>query len=348
MSINAIVTRLLEPMLKTPLRRATMESVATGFASQAVLIVSGILVARLLGAEGRGYLALLVLFPILLTQIGLCGVPQALTYYVSQRPDSSKSLIKMTIPVLFMQCIGLTALQGLIVMLYTTGKPADVSQAGYASLIVVPGIIIHEYGLALFQGIGKFRIFNIQRLMPALLYALSIVFVFLSNSASIRVVVIVWSSIYVLVGCITFLLAWRELSGESSLDNNKNKPTIRRILSFGLKGMIGWTEPLESFRLDQLICGLLLTPTALGLYVVAQAFTNLPRFLAQSVGFIAYPAISTGKEDPLMQHKIQRFIYYTAVVNTVIVTALVILMPLLITFLFGQEFQGSVMIARYF
>jgi O-antigen/teichoic acid export membrane protein len=337
---------MINKLFRTKLRRDTTESVITGFAGQAVLIISGILVARLLGAEGRGYLAMLVLFPILLTQIGLCGVPQALTYYVTQRPDSSKALLRNVTPVLLIQCLGLTVLQGLIVMLYTVGKSTDVSQAGYASLIVVPGIIIHEYGLALLQGIGKFRIFNIQRLMPALLYALSIVFVFLSDSSSLLVVVIVWSSIYILVGVSTFLLAWRELVEGSSVDKKINTISIRRILSFGLKGMIGWTEPLESFRLDQLICGLLLTPSALGLYVVAQAFTNLPRFLAQSVGFIAYPAVSTGKEDPFMKHKIRRFTYYTAAVNTVIVIALVILMPFLITFLFGQEFQASVTIAQ--
>ena len=337
---------MIKKLFGTSLRRDTTESVITGFSGQAVLIISGILVARLLGAEGRGYLALLVLFPILLTQIGLCGVPQALTYYIVRHPDSSKSLLRKAIPVLLIQCLGLTLLLGVLVMLYTNGKPQDVSDAGYASLIVVPGIIIHEYGLALLQGIGKFRIFNIQRLLPAVLYALSIIFVFLSDSSSIHVVVFVWASIYILTGCITILLAGREMSDDNSEDKNTENLTIRRILSFGLKGMIGWTEPLESFRLDQLICGLLLTPAALGLYVVAQAFTNLPRFLAQSVGFVAYPAVSTGKEDSLMKHKIRRFIYYTAAVNTVIVTTLVILMPLLITFLFGQEFQGSVIIAQ--
>ena len=50
---------------------------------------------------------------------------------------------------------------------------------------------------------------------------------------------------------------------------------------------------METFRLDQAVVGLFLTPAALGLYVVGLAFANLPRFIAQSVGYIAYPRINS-------------------------------------------------------
>ena len=49
----------------------------TGFGGQAVLIISGILAARILGVEGRGYLGLLIIFPIVLCQLGGLGLPQA-------------------------------------------------------------------------------------------------------------------------------------------------------------------------------------------------------------------------------------------------------------------------------
>ena len=47
-------------------RRPLAGSILTGFVGQGVLIVSGVLAARILGVQDRGYLALLVLFPAVL------------------------------------------------------------------------------------------------------------------------------------------------------------------------------------------------------------------------------------------------------------------------------------------
>ena len=65
-------------------------AVATGFAIQAVLVVTGPLLARMLGPDGRGYLAALILWPIVITQLGNLGIPSALTYSIAR--DSSASV----------------------------------------------------------------------------------------------------------------------------------------------------------------------------------------------------------------------------------------------------------------
>ena len=55
----------------------------------------------------------------------------------------------------------------------------------------------------------------------------------------------------------------------------------------------------QSFDAAMAVCtviGLFLAPAALGLYVVAQAFTNLPRFISESVGAVAYPNIAASAD----------------------------------------------------
>lgn len=64
------------------------------------------------------------------------------------------------------------------------------------------------------------------------------------------------------------------------------------IATFGVKGFWGSISPAETFRLDQLIVGMMLTPTALGLYTAGLAVSNLPRFVAHSIGTVAYPAVA--------------------------------------------------------
>jgi hypothetical protein len=49
---------------------ATTVTVATGLLGQLVLVATGVFAARLLGAEDRGYLALIALVPAALAQVG--------------------------------------------------------------------------------------------------------------------------------------------------------------------------------------------------------------------------------------------------------------------------------------
>ncbi|MCH7579585.1 MAG: hypothetical protein IIB22_05025, partial [Chloroflexi bacterium] len=71
---------------------ATVGSVATGLAGQTALLVSGPLLARMLGLDGRGYLAALVLWPALIAQLGSMGMPLAVTYFTAQRRISVRSI----------------------------------------------------------------------------------------------------------------------------------------------------------------------------------------------------------------------------------------------------------------
>src|SRR5690606_10276626 len=56
------------------------QTMATALAVQVGLFLTGPLVARMLGVEGRGHLAALVLWPTTIATIATWGVPTALTY----------------------------------------------------------------------------------------------------------------------------------------------------------------------------------------------------------------------------------------------------------------------------
>ena len=74
------------------LRRDAALAIATGFAIQAVLVVTGPLLARMLGPDGRGYLAALILWPLVITQLGNLGIPSALTYSIARDSSTSRAL----------------------------------------------------------------------------------------------------------------------------------------------------------------------------------------------------------------------------------------------------------------
>lgn len=337
---------LSERLFSSPLRQATFESVLTGLIGQVVLMISGILVARILGMEGRGYLAMLVLFPVLISQLGTLGLPQATTYYVAVNRNLAPMIChSLRVPFLF-QITVLPIIHYYILRFYLSEQPNQIVMAGYFTLAVIPGMLAQRYGLALLQGLKMFRTFNVMRLLPAATYSGAIILVFAARTGKLPVIIFSWMFLNVIVGIITLCFAYKRVSTIQPINQDDKDPSFMKMLHFGVKGFVGELSPLESFRLDQLMAGLLLSPAALGLYVIAQAFTNLPRFVAQSIGMIAYPAICAHQNTGTAKRTLWHFIWITSVFNCAVVLSLIIFMPVLIPSLFGNEFSASIPLAR--
>jgi len=322
---------------------ATLGSVATGLAYQPVLIVSGIAVARLLGVENRGELALLSLVPIVLSQLGGLGLPLALTYYVAARPESARQLLTCLRPVVVCQVASLLALHAcLIWALFLGSSSVEVPYAAAVTLLVVPGVLAQQYGFAMLQGLQLYRAFNILRLTPAVLYALGAAVAYVAGWRDLLIVTVIWVLASVGAGVLTIVVAAaraRERRRDSEVDR-------RKLLGFGLRGLLGYVSPVETFRLDQAVAGFLLSPQALGLYVVGAAFTNLPRFVAQSVGMVAYPAVASQPTRRLARREMLRFFVVGSLMATGLVAILAGLAPWMVPFFYGQEFEPAVRITQ--
>lgn len=330
--------------LRPGLRRSTAGSVLAGVASQGVLIVSGVLSARLLGVEGRGLLALLVLFPVLIALLGALGLPQAVTYFVS-RSGRPREIYRRLRPVMLAQLLLLVPVHAITVLIYTHAKAPGIQHAAWLTLCAVPAVLAQQYGLALLQGQENYKLFNVLRVMPAAFYAVLISCVFLAGDGTLFWVAGAWAVGYFLAGLITFGVARLGLPRRST-SAGVELPAIREMVAFGTKGLVGWSSPLESFRVDQLFAGLVLSPTALGYYVVAQALTNLPKFLAQSIGMVAFPAISGRTGDPGVPVLIRRFLAAVGALAAAVAIGLAIGAPWIIGFFFGHPFLPAAPIAR--
>src|SRR5204862_4477081 len=108
----------------------------------------------------------------------------------------------------------------------------------------------------------------------------------------------------------------------------------------------GSSPPVETFRLDQLLVGLVLTPVALGYFVAALAFTNVIRFIGQSVGLVTYPRVAAAADKRSQIGIIRLDFLLGAIVCTSITVALALAMPWLVPFFFGPESQPAVAAAR--
>jgi len=328
-----------------PLRQSSASlagSILAAVLGQCALIVSGGLSARILGVQDRGYLALLVLFPAVLGQIGSLGLPLAATFELSRNRARAADLVRTLASPALAQAGCLVVLHAGILAAVFWSDPHAVRVGALLSLGAVPAILAQSYGLAFLQGRQRFAAFNTLRTLPAATYSLAVLVIFVAGGGNLQWVAVGWVASSLAVGAVTLLIALRPLPLKTA---RRQASSLSAMLRFGLKGLLGWTSPIETFRLDQAIVGLFLSPVALGLYVVGLAFANLPRFIAQSIGYIAYPRVAS-REGRAAWAEMWQFFLLTVAASSLVVVGLELSVSRLVPWIFGASFSGAVSLTR--
>ncbi len=317
-------------------------SLLSSVAAQAALIVSGVLVARMLGVEDRGYLALLILTQVIISQLGGLGLPISAGYFVAREPARARAIAHSLAGAYLSQALCIVGVHFVALSLLTRDDPEMVWSAGLITLIVGPASLAHQYGLGLLQGQQRFGPFNLLRLVPAGAYAIGILLLFIVGADSLIFAAVAYSVSVVVAGGATLTIALVGLRHDEAAPS----PSRREMVRFGLRGLLGSAAPSETFRLDQAVVGLFLSPAALGLYVVGLAFTNLPRFLGQSVGMVAYPRVASSADAVEARRATWRFVAFSGVLVLLVVGILEILAGWLLPFFFGEEFAPALPLVR--
>ena len=314
----------------------------TGFL-QLVLVVSGVIVARSLGAQDRGYLALLVVISGICTLVGSLGIFSAVTYYLAHDPDGARRIVRSLRVPAALQVAGTTALQAIALFVVVADDPRRVQVAAVISLLLVPGVFAYGYGEAILLGQQRFTAFNAFRALPTTVYAVFVLVAFVFGVADIVIVMAAWAGANLLGGLLALAFALRGLPttiGDGPI------PARRTMAKFGLKSFLGSMSPIETFRADQAVVGLFLNPVALGLYVVAQAFTNLPRAAAQSIGYIASARVAglSNREDA--RRAMWEYFLVGMAVTGAVAAVLAVATDRLVAIFFGSEFDAAAQVAR--
>jgi O-antigen/teichoic acid export membrane protein len=315
-------------------------AIATGFAIQAVLVVSGALLARMLGPDGRGYLAALILWPLVITQLGNLGIPSALTYSIARDSSASRALARLGLSFALPQAVLLIGFQALWLLLILHGDPHQVRMAGWLTLGLVPAMLAQQYGLALLQGHLRLRLFNGLRLLPWAFYALGVAALFAVGEDSIVPIVAVLLTGFAISGSACLLSGLRLCRGQSPASVDR-----RFLASFGLRGLLSSISAVDVLRPDQVVLALFLSPADLGLYVVGLAFTNLPYFVAKSLGLITFPWVASETEKGVARRTMWSLFWLTTGIAVGIVAVLCATAHWLVPFFFGGEFADAVSVA---
>ena len=348
MSVVHLVSRLGDKLAAlTPavngMRRASAEAVFVGLIGQGALVISGVLLARQLGPEQRGYLALLMLWPIVISKIGELGLPIATAYYIAREPRSFRHVVRLVGILARRQVPMLVIVHAVVLTAFLIGKPSNLVGAAVLTIMSVPSTMAGDYGLSMLQGQQRFRTLNLLRMVnpaflcPGLLVLTAMNRASLLSMTAVAVLAIFVSGVAYLVAALRFHPTGP--AGTSAISGHE-------LIRFGVRGLLGSTYPVETFRIDQLAVGLFLSPIALGLYVVGVAFTNIPVFVSQSLAYIAYPGVAAETDRSQRRRIIWQFFWLFIALSVATVIVLEATIAVLVPWFFGSQFTASIGIAR--
>lgn len=322
--------------------RGTAGSVATGGGLQLVVAASGIIAARMLGVTDRGHLALLWVVTGAIGMLMSLGMHAAISFQVSSG-RSPLVVVGRLRRVIALQLVCAFVVAVPVEFALFGGERAQSAASLLAAATVPPMFVLLLHGIALVQGARRYHLVQLHRLVQPSLYVVVLGVMAAAGARHLDDVTIGWAATMA-AGA---LFAWRQGLGawwppapmagvERDVDGS-----ARAVVRFSLRSLFSSFGLVEHLQADLLVVGLLLSSHDFGLYVAASAFANLPEFLGQSVGYIAYPEVTAAPPDR-RGAVLRRFLVIGGAVVLPVVLVGVLVLGWLLPLLFGHAFAGAV------
>jgi O-antigen/teichoic acid export membrane protein len=320
-------------------------SLATSLAIVGLNALTGVVIARFFGPQGRGELTAVLLWPTLLASLGFLGLGEAATYRAARASSPLGSLAGTTAVMGAIQSALLVAVGVAVLPFALAGYGSEVRATAFVFLLYVPLFYLMNYPLSLLQGLQRFRSFNALRLLAFLPVAAGIGALALAGALSVWTAVLVYLCAYLLNGLVAAALLSRADTSRP-LRPRFERGLARGLLGFGLRSHTSGVAATLNDLLGPLVISLFLAPARLGLYVVALALTSLVTLVGWSVTLVALPAVARLGPGSAQAAAVARYVRLTLLGAGAVAAPLVVFAPWLVRLVFGDAFAGAAQVSR--
>jgi len=299
--------------------------------------ITGIILARTLGPNDRGLLALVLLLPSTLTTITKFGITQANVYCVRREgaPVAHVATNSLVLALGFGIALSVICWLGRDLLLSTVmrGVPAF---ALLLALWRLPLLLIDNYFCGVLQAMGNFSLYNRRTVLGAVLVFVCVVGLRLTSRLDVITSTLVYSGGAVIVVAM-LLIGTRSMV---AFNLRPDWPLMRRQMRFGVKSYTQILAMHLLFRIDVYMVAYFLNPAQTAFYSLALHFTEMILEIPQAVGWVIYPRLASLQKDQVHLMTAQ------ACRRTVLLTALgglvvIVLGPVLVPLWYGAAFAAA-------
>ncbi|MHB8574552.1 MAG: oligosaccharide flippase family protein [Dehalococcoidia bacterium] len=324
---------------------ATAQVLGTTVAIQAIGLLTGALVAHLLGVDARGRLAAIVLWASVIGYVGDLGLPLAYVFETARDRTQIPALLGNAFLIMAVQWLGLFAVGSVVVLLMLRPLGAMVAITGEFYLFLLLPMHFSRYLAAICQGERDYRRFNAIRLSLPIAYLLALVACAATGRDTIRWI-LGCSLCSLVVGLI--LSVWLVLPryGRMLGRPRLSGAVLHRTLRYGLKAHIGNLTPVDSLQIDLMLVVALLGAHDAGLYTVATSAAMVVRVQGTALGVVTLAEVAATANLDEQRRRISALTRLSATFSFACATVLALLARPLLILVYGQPYAEAASILR--
>src|SRR5215813_4961494 len=259
-------------------------------------VAAGIIVARWLGADGVGQLAVINVAVATIVQLGSFGLPSSNTYFIAQ--DQSHFRAAAINSLIFALSIG--ALLALALTAIASFRP---DWFGFVSpdlvciaALSIPFQLITLIGLNILLAVGKVREFNLLDLAGQSFVLINAVLVLLFLKRGLEALITFNTLASILVAIVITLLLVISAKSLAQSKWRADVALLRRMIVYGLKFHVSILAGAIIIRADLLVVNHFRGAAEAGVYSVASQFALMLMLLPGVIATLLFPRV-TSEQD---------------------------------------------------
>jgi len=329
---SAVVTRSIAAS-----RHGVVHAAGANLAIVGVTTIAGVLIARTLGAEGRGYYAAIMAWFALAQVLGEVGQSGAVTFWVSKDPARGKNYVASA-RLLMLVAGGTVSVVGILASELLSQGVEGVTiayQIAFAGCLLNSLCASYVYGL---QAVSIKR-WNAVRLSQPVVYLLLVASLSLTGTLNI----VSLSGVLVASTLAQFVAAIQQAYVVGLAGGKARRNLLRDLSLYGIAYSGSAVPATLSSQFDRLVLSRVAAPAQLGEYAVASTVAGLVLPFSTAVASVAFPRSASAKLDESGRRRIER----RAILGTAVISGGLCLLvgaagAPLIPLVFGDSFTGSV------
>lgn len=311
----------------------------TFFASGILLacgVITGVLLARLLGPEDRGLLAAIVYWPGFIVGIGALGINEGIVLQIASRDRAHSIVSTSLVMAVTLALVAATLCWWLLEPALGASRGAYLWEARAYACVFALMSFVSLHLQAIQQGRMDFSRFNAMRTLQVLMYPAALLLLWAFHALDVRTVMVA----ALIGGVVISVVLLFQFRGEIRIP-----PSFAEARSiFGKSIRLQVVNVLMSLsdQLDKMILVLLATNYQLGQYVVAYTVASAaPGMLVQTYTKVMLPSVAALDGAELGKLRIKRSLAIVALMMMLAGAAVVVLIPLLLPLVFGKQYQEA-------
>lgn len=298
-------------------------------------VLSVIIQARALGPDARGLLAMLLIYPQLLTSVAEGGMRQATVYYVGRKIIPDAQVFGASILYTLGSCAIFSSL--IYFLLFNSGEDYTVLMMLMASAYL-PLTLFMNAIRGVFLGKQQIRQFNTSQWLQKLVMVGLLAVLYLLDQLSVQA-----TMGCILVGMlIGFMPALYHFLKTIYTSVEYDLPTLWRMIRKGAIYAAALFLIEANYKVDILLLGWMSTKEEVGLYSVAVQVGELLWQLPAAIGIVVFSRSANDQSSKAWAAELARSIRVSLWITLAGGAVLFAIAPYLFDLFFGEEFRGGV------